>query len=110
MHLSTNLGSVGLVIIGTISSSITLNPIIIGVISGCGVLRQTHATTKKYYRKLENCKFAYKRALVYLIKNYFLINLLYLIILLMIIVFHICGTSFQMPYGKHRRLQHLNQT
>ena len=46
MHLSTNLAPVGLVIIGTISGSITLNPIIIGVISGCGVLLQTYATTK----------------------------------------------------------------
>ena len=40
MHLSTNLGSVGLIIFGTISGSITLNPIITGVISGCGVLLQ----------------------------------------------------------------------
>ena len=47
MHLSTNLGSVGLVIIGTIAGGITLNVIILGNISGAGVLLQTYATTKK---------------------------------------------------------------
>ena len=47
MHLSTNLGSVGLVVIGTISGSFILNPIILGAISGAGVLLQTYATAKK---------------------------------------------------------------
>ena len=59
MHLSTNIGSAVLVVTGTIAGSIILNPIIMGVISGCGVLLQTYATAKKYDRKLEICKFAY---------------------------------------------------
>ena len=59
MHLSTNIGSSLLVVTGTIAGGITLNPIIIGVISGCGVLLQTYATAKNYDRKLEHCKFAY---------------------------------------------------
>ena len=41
MHLSTNLSSAGLAVIGTISGAVTLNPIILGVISGAGVLLQT---------------------------------------------------------------------
>ena len=59
MHLSTNIGSSLLVVTGTIPGRITLNPIIIGVISGCGVDVQTYATAEKYDRKLEHCKFAY---------------------------------------------------
>ena len=57
MHLSTNIGSAGLVIIRTIAGSITLNPIILGSISGAGL--QTYATAKEYDRKLENCRFKY---------------------------------------------------
>ena len=41
-----NLGSGGLVVIGTISGGTTLNPIILGAISGAGVLLQTYATAK----------------------------------------------------------------
>ena len=59
MHLSTNLGSAGLVIIGTIAGGITPNVIILGAISGVGVLLQTYATAKNYDCKLENCRFAY---------------------------------------------------
>ena len=54
MHLSTNFGSAGLVVIGTIAGGITLNVIILGAISGASVLLQTYATSKKYDRKLEN--------------------------------------------------------
>ena len=46
MHLSTNLGSAGLVVIGTIAGGITPNSIILGAISGSGVLLQTYATAK----------------------------------------------------------------
>ena len=53
MHLLTNIWSVFLVISGTISGSITLNPIMLGSISGAGVLSQTFATAKKYDRKLK---------------------------------------------------------
>ena len=59
MHLPTNLGSVGLVVIGTISGSVTLNPIILGAISGASVLLQAYDTAKKYDRKLENCRSGY---------------------------------------------------
>ena len=59
MHLSTNLVSTCLVITGRIAGSITLNPVILGVISGCGILLQTYATTKKYDKKVESTRFAY---------------------------------------------------
>ena len=59
MHLSTNLGSAGLVVIGSIAGGITLNPIILGSISGTGVLLHTYATAKKYDCKLEIFRFAY---------------------------------------------------
>ena len=41
MHLSINLGSAGLVVIGTIAGGIILNVIILVAISGAGVLLQT---------------------------------------------------------------------
>ena len=47
MHLSTNLGSAGLVFIGTIAGGITLNAITLGAMSAAGVLLQTYATAKK---------------------------------------------------------------
>ena len=59
MHLSTNLGSTGLVVIGTIAGGIALNAIILGAISGAGVLLQTYATAKKYDKKVESRRFAY---------------------------------------------------
>ena len=59
MHLSTNLDSAGLVIIGTIAGGIPLNIIILGAISGAGVLLQTYATAKKYDKKVESTRFAY---------------------------------------------------
>ena len=52
MHLSINIGSAGLVVIGTIAGGITLNAIILGAISGAGVFLQTYATAKKYDRKV----------------------------------------------------------
>ena len=55
-----NLGSVSLIVSGTIAGSITLNPIILGSISGSGILLQTFSETKTYKRKIEMCRFAYQ--------------------------------------------------
>ena len=60
MHMICNLGSVSLIVSGTIAGSITLNPIILGSISGSGVLLQTFSETKNYKRKIEMCRFAYQ--------------------------------------------------
>ena len=59
MHLSSNICSAGLVVIGTLAVGITLNLTTLGSISGTGVLLHTYATAKKYDRQLENCRFPY---------------------------------------------------
>ena len=45
--------------IGTIAGAITLNPIVLGVISGSGLILSTFTEAKNYKRKIEICKFAY---------------------------------------------------
>ena len=59
MDLSCKTGSTGLVVIGTIVGGVTWNPIILGTISGAGVLLSTFSEAKNYKRKIEMCKFAY---------------------------------------------------
>ena len=46
MLLSTNIGSAVLVVTGTILGALTLNPIILGSISGADVLLQTSYSKK----------------------------------------------------------------
>ena len=58
-ELTCNIGSVLLVVIGTVVGGVTLNPIILGTISGSGVLLKTYSEAKNYKRKIEMCKFAY---------------------------------------------------
>ena len=48
-----------LVVAGAIVGGITLNPIILGSISGCGVMVQALAKVKSYDKKSENSRFAY---------------------------------------------------
>ena len=57
--LSCKIASTGLVATGTIAGAITLNPIVLGVISGSGLILNTFAEAKNYKRKIEVCKFAY---------------------------------------------------
>ena len=54
-----NIGSVGLVVTGTVVGGVTLNPIALGTISGAGLLLKTFSESKNYKRKIEMCKFAY---------------------------------------------------
>ena len=58
-ELVCNIGSVVLVVSGTVAGSVTLNPIVLGTISGAGVLLKTFSETKNYKRKIEMCKFAF---------------------------------------------------
>ena len=51
--------SAGLVIIGSVAGGITANPIIIGTVTGAGVLLKTFCETKNYKRKIEMSKYAY---------------------------------------------------
>ena len=48
-----------LVVAGAIVGGITLNPIILGSISGCDVMVQALAKVKSYDKKSENSPFAY---------------------------------------------------
>ena len=59
MDLPCKITSTGLIVIGTIASSLTLNPIILGSISGAGLLLGTYVETKNYNRKIQLCRFAY---------------------------------------------------
>ena len=54
-----SLSGVGLVIIGTIAGGITLNPIIMGVINGAGVLVSSISKLKNYKKKTEMTQIAF---------------------------------------------------
>ena len=58
-ELTCNIGSVLLVVIGTVVGGVTLNPIVLGTISGSGLLLKTYSEIKNYKRKIEMSKFAY---------------------------------------------------
>lgn len=59
IRLSLNMCSLSLVIIGSIAGGVTANPIILGCISGPGVLIQTYINKSNINSKVEKCKFAY---------------------------------------------------
>ena len=44
---------------GTIAGGVTLNPVVLGTISGSGVLLKTRSEIKNYRKKIEPCRFAY---------------------------------------------------
>ena len=50
----------GLVAVGTIAGGITLNPIVLGVINGSGVLVGSIGKIKNYKKKMEMCQIAFK--------------------------------------------------
>ena len=54
-----NISSLCLVIIGTITGGVTLNPIILGVINGTGVLISSIGKMKNYKKNIEMTKIAY---------------------------------------------------
>ena len=67
INLAVNLASVGLITAGTIAGAITLNPIILGVITGTGLLIKTTSEMKKYANKIELFKIGlttYEKTLV----------------------------------------------
>ena len=53
------LSGIGLVIIGTITGGITLNPIILGVINGAGVIVSSVSKIKNYKKNIEMTQIAY---------------------------------------------------
>ena len=58
VNLASNIVSAGLVIIGRVAGGFTSNPIIIGTVTGAGVLLKTVCETKNYKRKIEMSKYA----------------------------------------------------
>ena len=58
MDLLCNIGSVTLVVSGTVIGGVTLNPIVLGTVPGLGVILKTFSEAKKYIKKAEMCKFA----------------------------------------------------
>ena len=60
IDLAMKLSSVILTSTGAIVGSITLNPIILGCVSGVGVFLQTIMTQKNFSKKTESCRFAYQ--------------------------------------------------
>jgi len=59
MDLACKIRSVGLIATGTIVGAATLNPIVLGTISGAGLILSVYTEAKNYKRKIEMCKFAY---------------------------------------------------
>ena len=54
-----NLASVALVALGTTAGAVTLNPVVLGVVSGAEVVLKTAAEIKNSPSKIEQAKFAY---------------------------------------------------
>ena len=54
-----NISSITLVAVGTISGGVTLNPIILGVVNGVGVVISGIGKKKNYKRKIETSRFAF---------------------------------------------------
>ena len=57
--LSLELSSLGLTSIGAIIGAITLNPIILGCLSGSGIMIQAYLTKSDLDKRVDRCKFAY---------------------------------------------------
>ena len=78
LKLSLELSSIGLTTVGSIVGGITLNPIILGSLTGSGIMIQAYLTKSDLNKRVDRCKFAftsYERVLVQL--KSFLRGLLY---------------------------------
>ena len=53
------MSSSGLITIGAVAGGLTLNPAVLGSISGAGLALKTFSGTNDYKRKIEMSKFAY---------------------------------------------------
>ena len=57
--LLANRSSIGLISIGAIAGRVTLNPIILGVLTGTGVMIKGYMSNSDVSNKVKKCKFAY---------------------------------------------------
>ena len=60
IKLGLNMGSLGLITVGTIIGGITANPIILGSISGVGILLQGYIQNSNLNNKVDMSKFAFQ--------------------------------------------------
>ena len=56
---SINISGIFLMIIGTISGGLTMNPIVLGIINGVGILLTNFGKMKNYKKKIEMTKIAF---------------------------------------------------
>ena len=69
LKLSLELSSIGLTTVGAIVGGVTLNPIILGSLTGSGIMIQAYLTKSDLNRRVDRCRFAftsYERVLVQL--------------------------------------------
>ena len=69
LKLSLELSSIGLTTVGAIVGGITLNPIILGSLTGSGIMIQAYLTKSDLNKRVDRCKFAftsYEKVLVQL--------------------------------------------
>ena len=59
IDLACSIGTVALIATGTIVGGATLNPIVLGTISGAGLVLKTFSEIKNFQRKIEMSKFAF---------------------------------------------------
>ena len=59
LKLSLELSSIGLTTAGAIIGSVTLNPIILGSLTGSGIMIQAYLTKSDLNRRVDRCRFAY---------------------------------------------------
>jgi len=59
LDLACTLGSAVLIVTGTVAGGVTLNPAVLGSVSGAGLLLKTYSEAKNYKRKIEMSKFAF---------------------------------------------------
>ena len=59
LHESITIAGICLMIIGTITGRITLNPVILGVVNGAGILVTNFGKMKIYKKKIEMTKIAF---------------------------------------------------
>ena len=59
MSLACKMGSTALIVGGTIAGGVTLNPVVLGTISGAGMLLKTFSEYKKFDKKIEMCRYAF---------------------------------------------------
>ena len=48
-----------MIVTGTIAGGVTLNPVVLGIIAGAGLLLKTFTDYKRFEKKIEMCKYAY---------------------------------------------------